>query len=363
MTPHRAAWLPRQARDVVLRRLSPADLDAFVAYRADPELGRHPGWQPMDREAARAFLREMAAAEPWAAGAWFQLGIARRADDRLIGDIGVRVQGDGCAEIGFTLAREAQGRGWGVQAVGEALAMLFEGVGIERVVAVADERHAASVRLLERLGFAGNGRQAAVCRGEPCVERSFERPRDARRARARAFIAASADGFIAREDGALDWLERAHTGAPAGEDFGYADFVAGVDALVMGRRSFDTVRGFEPWPYAALPVIVLSRGGVDLPPVLQASVTTSAESPAALLWRLGREGPRSVYVDGGMLLQSFLRDGLIDELTLTTIPVLLGRGRPLFGPLPADVRLELLGQRRWEHGVVQHRWRVDAAQG
>jgi len=363
MTLHRAALLPRQARDLVLRRLSPADLHAFVAYRADPELGRHQGWQPMDREASLAFLREMAAAEPCAAGAWFQLGIARRADDRLVGDIGVRVQGDGSAEIGFTLAREAQGRGWGVQAVGEALAMLFEGIGIHRVVAVTDERNVASVRLLERLGFAGTGRQAAVFRGEPCVECSFERRCDARRAGARGFAAASADGFIAREDGSIDWLERAHTGAPAGEDFGYAAFFAGVDALVMGRRSFDTVRGFEPWPYGALPVIVLSRGSVDVPPALQSRVTTSAESPAALLWRLGREGRRSVYVDGGMVLQSFLREGLVDELTLTTIPVLLGRGRPLFGSLPADVRLELLGQRCWDHGVVQHRWRVGAAQG
>ncbi|MBE0693199.1 MAG: GNAT family N-acetyltransferase, partial [Aquamicrobium sp.] len=79
---------------MVLRRLSPADLDAFGAYRADPELGRYQGWQPMDREASLAFLRAMAA-EPSAAGAWVQVGIARRDDDRLVGDIGMRVQGDG----------------------------------------------------------------------------------------------------------------------------------------------------------------------------------------------------------------------------------------------------------------------------
>ena len=179
-----------------------------------------------------------------------------------------------------------------------------------------------------------------------------------RRARARAFIATSADGFIAREDGAIDWLERAHAGAPAGEDFGYRAFFDSVDALVMGRHSFELVRGFEPWPYGDKPLVVLTRQGVEVPPALRERVSTSAEAPRALLERLGATGLRSVYVDGGLTVQSFLREGLVDELIVTTVPVLIGRGRPLFGPLLSDAALVLVDSRAYPGGCVQNRWRV-----
>jgi dihydrofolate reductase len=177
------------------------------------------------------------------------------------------------------------------------------------------------------------------------------------RARAAVFIAASLDGFIAREDGAIDWLAQRHARIPAGEDCGYAAFMAGIDRIVMGRRSFEQVLTFEPWPYDR-PVTVLSRRGVAVPPALQDRVTVSAEAPRALLDRLGAEGVACVYVDGGLLIQDFLREGLVDELTVTTIPVLLGAGRPLFGALPHDVDLELTASRAWDFGFVQSRWRV-----
>jgi len=177
------------------------------------------------------------------------------------------------------------------------------------------------------------------------------------RARAVVFIAASVDGYIARPDGRIDWLERMNTRLPAGEDCGYASFMSDIDALVMGRRTFEQVLAFDAWPYDK-PVTVLSRRGVAVPAALQGRVTVSAEAPLALLERLGTQGVRRVYLDGGLAVQGFLREGLVDELTLTTIPVLLGGGRPLFGALPHDIELELIESRAWDFGFLQSRWRV-----
>ena len=100
-----------------------------------------------------------------------------------------------------------------------------------------------------------------------------------------------------------------------------------------------------------------------MPAALQGRVSVSAEAPRALLERLGAEGVAQVYLDGGQLVQAFLREGLVDELTVTTVPVLLGSGRPLFGALPADVDLELLDSRAWPFGFVQNRWRVTGPSG
>jgi dihydrofolate reductase len=176
--------------------------------------------------------------------------------------------------------------------------------------------------------------------------------------RCSVFIATSLDGFISRPDGSIDWLEEANGLIPAGEDCGYAAFIATVDALVMGRNTFDQVLGFGKWPYGDTPVTVLSDSLRALPAHLPRSVSVSAGAPAALLVRLAAAGRRHVYVDGGVTIQRFLGDGLIDEMTITVVPVLLGAGRPLFGPLPADVRLELLSSRMFPFGFVQSRYRV-----
>ncbi len=181
------------------------------------------------------------------------------------------------------------------------------------------------------------------------------------RPRISSFIATSLDGFIARTDGRLDWLDDAQFLMPEGEDCGYVEYMASIDGLVMGRHTFEHVVTFAEWPYAALPVTVLSHGPVTIPSLLAGSVRSSQESPAGLVARLGREGFRHLYVDGGHTIQSFLRAGLLNEITLTVVPVLLGAGRPLFGSLPHDVKLTTLRSRAYEFGFVQSTYRIDDA--
>ena len=170
------------------------------------------------------------------------------------------------------------------------------------------------------------------------------------------FIATSLDGFVARSDHSLDWLTSIDTG---GEDMGYADFMASVDGLVMGRGSFETVLSFPEWPYDK-PVVVMSRSLDEeaVPAALRERVRLSRATPPALMAALHEEGWRRAYVDGGRLVQSFLRAGLIEELTLTTAPVLLGSGLRLFGELDAELQLETLGSRRFGCGMVQTRYRL-----
>ncbi|MDO4264701.1 MAG: dihydrofolate reductase family protein [Deinococcus sp.] len=131
-----------------------------------------------------------------------------------------------------------------------------------------------------------------------------------------------------------------------------------MDALVMGRRTFETVREFTPWPYGDKPVVVLSRTltPADLP--AQWPLRLHAGPLPELLRQLEAEGLRRVYADGGQVVQEFIRAGLLDELTLTTVPVLLGRGRPLFGALEEDLPLKLLESRSFAGGLVQSRYRI-----
>ncbi len=173
-----------------------------------------------------------------------------------------------------------------------------------------------------------------------------------------AFIATSLDGFIARKNGSIDWLNDANESVTPGEDCGYSKFMADVDVLVMGRNTFEQVLTFDPWPYASLPVVVLSRRGISLQTALPSGVSVTSETPAALVDRLTEQGARKIYVDGGLTIQSFLAAGLIADITITVIPVLLGCGRPLFGPLPADVRLAHENTTFFEFGFVQNRYRV-----
>lgn len=170
------------------------------------------------------------------------------------------------------------------------------------------------------------------------------------------FIATSLDGFIARQDGAIDWLLARDV---SDEDHGYQRFIAEIDAIVMGRGTYEKVQEFDPWPYER-PVLVLSASlaGTPMPERLAGKVRVVDLSPEGALSMLGSEGCRRVYVDGGKLIQSFLRRGLIEDMVVTLVPVLLGSGRPLFGALQADVSLAHEATLSFPSGLVQTRYRV-----
>jgi len=172
------------------------------------------------------------------------------------------------------------------------------------------------------------------------------------------FIATSLDGFIARADGSIGWLNDANARIPDGEDCGYAAFMANIDALVMGWNTFE--QSFDEWPYGELPIVVLTRRTRTrvLPTNVPATVSLSADDPAALITRLAEQGLHRLYVDGGVTIQRFLSAGLINELTITTIPVLVGNGKTLFGSLTKDVPLELVATRSYQFGFVQSHYRV-----
>jgi dihydrofolate reductase len=177
------------------------------------------------------------------------------------------------------------------------------------------------------------------------------------RPRTSVYIATSLDGFIAREDGSVDWLPAPD---PGGEDFGYAAFAASVDAIVMGRASFESVLTFGDWPYRGQRVLVLSRTMTAYDPRVAGlpDVEVHPGPPATVLRDLHARGVQHVYVDGGRVVQAFLAHGLIDAFILTRIPVLLGGGRPLFGDLPKPVPLEHVETRAYPQGLVQSHYRV-----
>lgn len=166
--------LPRFAGGAVLRRLSPADLAAFQAYRHDPVLGQYQGWSATSDAEASAFLIEMSLAPLFQPGEWCQIGIADAQTLDLIGDIGLFLADDGRqVEIGFTLAPQAQGRGLGTAAVREAINLVFERTEVERVIGITDARNSRSIRLLERVGMHWIETNNALFRGEPCVEHTY----------------------------------------------------------------------------------------------------------------------------------------------------------------------------------------------
>jgi dihydrofolate reductase len=171
------------------------------------------------------------------------------------------------------------------------------------------------------------------------------------RPRCSVFIATSLDGFIARKDGGIDWLSIVE--AP-GEDYGYARFFGDVDALILGRRTYDTVLGFGAWPYGDKRCVVLTHGARES----RHGERFHAGAPGPLLDDLAAAGVRRVYVDGGDVIRLFLREGLIDDITLSVIPILLGDGIPLFDASVPTRRLRLAGSQSFPTGLVQLRYDV-----
>jgi dihydrofolate reductase len=160
------------------------------------------------------------------------------------------------------------------------------------------------------------------------------------------FVGTSVDGFIARPNGALDWLPPG-----GGEEHGYTAFIASVDAIVMGRGTFDTVLAFDRWPFQK-PVIVLTTHEHDAPVPPEAAVEFMSAAPRDVVGRLAERGMTHLYIDGGVTIQRFLEAGLIDRMTVTRVPVIIGAGIPLFGPTGRDVRLEHVETRTYPSGLV-----------
>jgi dihydrofolate reductase len=170
--------------------------------------------------------------------------------------------------------------------------------------------------------------------------------------KASVFIAASLDGFIARANDDLDWLPPG-----GGEAHGYDEFMATVDALVVGRRTFEKVLTFDTWPYGKKPVVVLStRALAPAPP--GAVVERMSGAPAEIVSQLAARGVGHIYVDGGITIQRFLQARLIQRLIITRIPVLLGDGIPLFGALQGDIVLKHVRTRQYPSGLVQSEYVV-----
>ena len=181
------------------------------------------------------------------------------------------------------------------------------------------------------------------------------------------FLGMSVDGFIARLDGDISWLDGGDTAVAApddgsaplpddgeGGDFGFAEFVGSIDALVMGRSTYDFIEPFAEWPYQGKPVHVLSttlEPGADRRITVHRSLDEAVEA-------LGAAGYRRVYVDGGRTVHTFLRAGLIGDLTLSRVPVLIGTGHTPFGEFAADIRLEHVQTRSFAGGMVQSTYRV-----
>ncbi len=170
---------------------------------------------------------------------------------------------------------------------------------------------------------------------------------------ASVFIGTSVDGFIARPNDDLDFLPPG-----GGEPHGYSEFIASVDAIVIGRKTFEKVLTLGPWFYGKKPVVVLSSRPLDFSAAVGGVVEQMAGSPAEIVSQLAARGLHHLYVDGGITIQRFLREGLIQRLVITRVPVLIGQGIPLFGALPHDIRLRHVATRHYASGLVQSEYQI-----
>ena len=162
------------------------------------------------------------------------------------------------------------------------------------------------------------------------------------------YIGTSLDGFIARNDGDIDWLVKFEN--PVKDD--YDEFVSKIDAVVIGRGTFEKVLTFPSWPYEKK-VFVLSTSVKQIPDMLRGKVTVLSMKPRELLNYLSNEGFSNIYVDGGKVIQGFLKEDCIDELIITKIPVLIGSGIPLFGYLDNDLQFKHIRTNVYSNGLVK----------
>jgi len=160
------------------------------------------------------------------------------------------------------------------------------------------------------------------------------------------FLGASLDGFIARKDGSLDWLKPFDN---SGEDYGFNEFFASIDTVLLGRKTYDVVLGFDRWFYAGKRCMVVTHR----PAKSVHGEEFMSGTPSELLKRLEADGSKRIYVDGGALVSQFLGAGLVDSLTISVAPILLGEGVPVSPNLGKDVTLKLTEHRAFPSGMMQ----------
>lgn len=167
-------FLPLMTSRLLLRRMQQSDIERFAAYRADAELARYQGWEPMSTAEAAAFVEDMRAAPALVEGKWLQIAIAELSEGGLVGDIGFCLQADGDLAVGFTLRRQSQGQGFATEALRAFANAMLQRPTVRRVVGIVDARNSASIRVLERVGMRWVGSCDTVFKGEPCTELRFE---------------------------------------------------------------------------------------------------------------------------------------------------------------------------------------------
>jgi dihydrofolate reductase len=169
------------------------------------------------------------------------------------------------------------------------------------------------------------------------------------------FVATSLDGYIADKDGELDWLQSIPN--PDNLDMGWATFIDRIDALVMGRKTFEKVCSFDcDWPYSK-PVFVLSNSMDSTPEGYEGKVEPINGSLSDVIETIHQKGHRDLYIDGGLTIQSFLKEDLIDDMVITVIPILLGGGTPLFSELPKPMEFEHSKTEVFMNAIVQNHYR------
>jgi dihydrofolate reductase len=169
------------------------------------------------------------------------------------------------------------------------------------------------------------------------------------------YIATSLDGYIADKNGGIAWLDS--ISIPENEDMGYYKFTNDIDALVMGRNTFETVLGFDvEWPYKK-PVFVLSNSLKEIPESHKNKAYLVKGSLPEILVQIHAKGCQRLYIDGGITIQNFLKEDLIDEMIITVFPIVLGGGTPLFTELPNALQFELVHSKVYLKQLVQHHFK------
>jgi len=169
------------------------------------------------------------------------------------------------------------------------------------------------------------------------------------------FIATSIDGYIADKDGGIDWLQSIPN--PDNLDMGWVDLIKRIDAIVMGRKTFEKVCSFDcDWPHSK-PVLVLSSSMKSIPEEYEGKAELIKGSLSSVMKTIHQKGHKHLYIDGGVTVQNFLKEDLIDEFIITVIPTLLGGGMPLFGELPKPMDFEHVKTEIFLKAIVQNHYR------